>query len=370
MARLAGEEAVEFVPAGGRAASGGGWPELVVEDPRRLGLARPIPRTIRLDTEAGEPMLRYGSAYEGSAPYRCAPEKATALTEFATLADRPDSDFPNAVLEFARRWGPLELCEHGIPRFHPSAGRHSDPRPVQGKERGSEAVAPWRRFTRSAAATLSILSDLTEAMGVGTVEAWWNADWRRRPWEAACTDRSRINEQGGAFVSLSPLPGTFEGEAWPPRVPETIPDAAFWLTACVSNWVKVAGAALELRPLEGLTNGRPQWAASLSLGSLPGQLAGELVALLVSGRGAFRCVSCGRPYTVPVDGRHRSPSLRVDRRGHFRSHFCPTCGAAAAKRLWEREHAAERNRSRAEARKRAKGAPEIGGGAALRGDNL
>lgn len=354
----------QFASDAGEGSPVGTWPELGVEDPRRLGLSYAIPMSVWLDEAHGKPVLRYGSRYEGGPPYPRQPANASALTEFTVLADQPEADFPTAVLQFAQRWGPLDLCEHDQPQFHPPSGPHAPPAPVtKGAMQFKEPVEPWRRFSRSAAATLSILSDLTEGTGLGTLEAWWNAAWGRPYREPACADGRRVAERetapgqleivaaptgdGAATVILPP--SGFGWESWPARVPESVSEAAAGLALCVTNWVNVAGVAPELRPREGLMGGRPQWAATLALGSLSGQLAGELVALLVSGRGAFRCASCGQPYTVPSDGHHRSPAMRS---GH--AHYCPRCGAAASKRQWERRHMAERSHARAEARAAAK----------------
>lgn len=317
------------------------WPELRVEDPRRLGRSYELPASVWLDDAQGAPVLCSGSRYEGGTPHLYPPTTESALSEFATLANQPEAEFPRAVLGFAKRWGPMELCSHDLPRQHPPLSPHPPPVAIEGRVRFEEPVQPWQKFSRSAAATLSILSDLTEGTGLGTPEAWWNAAWARPPWEAAFEERWRES-------SLWLRPSGHGWESWPARVPESLPEAASGLSLCVMNWVAVSGVGLELGPRESFQEGRPRWDISLALRSLPSRLAAELVALLVSGRGAFRCAGCGRAYTVPFDGRHRRPSI-----GSAHEHYCPGCGKAASKRRWERQHVAERSRARRQARRAA-----------------
>ena len=78
----------------------GTWPELGVEDPRRLGLSYPIPMTMGLAEVEGRQVIRYGSPYEGEPPYFRPPAAASALTEFTALADmsrKSDADMRTSV---------------------------------------------------------------------------------------------------------------------------------------------------------------------------------------------------------------------------------------------------------------------------------
>jgi hypothetical protein len=61
---------------------------------------------------------------------------------------------------------PRKLSKHGLKRFHalPCQLRQAS---IEGAVRWDEPVEIWRRFRRSAAATLSILSDLTDGTGFG-----------------------------------------------------------------------------------------------------------------------------------------------------------------------------------------------------------
>jgi hypothetical protein len=55
------------------------------------------------------------------------------------------------------------------------------------------------------------------------------------------------------------LPSSRRGpESGPAQVPESIADAATGLTLCVTNWVKVAGVALELKPGDASPGGPRQ----------------------------------------------------------------------------------------------------------------
>ncbi len=46
------------------------------------------------------------------------PKKGRCLTEFIGLATVTDDEFAHSVLAFARRWGPLGICEHRMPSGH------------------------------------------------------------------------------------------------------------------------------------------------------------------------------------------------------------------------------------------------------------
>lgn len=81
---------------------------------------------------------------------------AGLLSEFSRLADAT----PAQVLTFARRWGPLALCAHGLPHTHSRSLVHpgTDSEPTQtilGCEPASDGaggwtdpVAEWRRLAR------------------------------------------------------------------------------------------------------------------------------------------------------------------------------------------------------------------------------
>jgi hypothetical protein len=63
-----------------------------------------------------------------------------------------------AFVEFARRWGVLEICQHGLPRRH-SAGLSTLCRPLGHEsieDGGWEPMAAWRFFQRQAIVVLSV----------------------------------------------------------------------------------------------------------------------------------------------------------------------------------------------------------------------
>ena len=214
-----------------RGAPRGVWPELGIEDPRPLGLTYELPQHMELAAVEGKQVLRFGSPHEGGLAERRSPLASPALSAFGALAQETEVDFPGAVLRFARQWGPLELCSHNLPRFHPpgpdaqpcgptrdlcphgSQRFHSSPCYLRqattvGAMRWDEPLEVWRRFCRSAAALLSILSELTQRAGVGTSEAWWNTAWGRASW-------TPVQEEAWCLSELEVGPG----QPAPIRVP-------------------------------------------------------------------------------------------------------------------------------------------------------
>ena len=67
------------------------------------------------------------------------------LLEFVALADAPTSAFPAQVADFASRWGPLQVCEHGLPTLH-ELGTHCPPKGWPDDCR--EPLAAWRRYSQ------------------------------------------------------------------------------------------------------------------------------------------------------------------------------------------------------------------------------
>ncbi len=104
------------------------------------------------------------------------------LNDFVALAQASD----DAIVKFAKRWGPLALCEqHGLPFTHP---------PVNGKSCGQlktravnfrdeklgrmvkgegcrESLASWREYAGQARATLSLAANIHQEW-LGILEDW------------------------------------------------------------------------------------------------------------------------------------------------------------------------------------------------------
>ena len=85
---------------------------------------------------------------------RRVPHGANLLREFAGLEDAPDE----RILRFARKWGVLGICRHGLPSSHsrrcmPWGGN---------SQSGKESVARWRYYSRRSRSLLLVASRLRE----------------------------------------------------------------------------------------------------------------------------------------------------------------------------------------------------------------
>ena len=96
------------------------------------------------------------------AGYRRVEGNRGVLSEFVALATAP----PERILEYARRWGVLEICEHGVPRTHrsPGAWPYSIAFPFckpQGDESAyQEPLGAWRSLSAEVAMILNAAAGL------------------------------------------------------------------------------------------------------------------------------------------------------------------------------------------------------------------
>lgn len=156
-----------------------------MKSPRRGSQARRsrwfyVPAGIILtESPRGEPAL---GLEPGAAGTDRAFAHAPALLEsFVEL----DGARPEAYLRFARRYGLLNLCRHGLPALHPpvtfsspaEARRYGFPCfPLILESGGVEVLSTWRRFSRAARAFVSI----AEKLAVG--QPGGRDDWRALYW--------------------------------------------------------------------------------------------------------------------------------------------------------------------------------------------
>lgn len=131
------------------------------------------------ESPKGEPALGIDSSATGEdRKFADVPE---LLRPFVEL----EGEAPDAYLAFARRYGLLNLCRHGLPACHQpiafsspaQARRYSFPCfPLILESGGLEPLSTWRRFSRAARAFLSIAAKL--AVG----QPGDRDDWRALYW--------------------------------------------------------------------------------------------------------------------------------------------------------------------------------------------
>jgi hypothetical protein len=232
------------------------------------------------------------------------------LERFIELSDSSGE----AILQYARRWGVLCLCSHGLPMTH-NPGDLSSP-PFSALARGAAALGQGCRPVR---ALHEGPDGRSSAMSREPLETWRDfAELARLTLDAAL--RLADSQSVNAAIWHSLL-GMSEGAAGDADL------LAFVLRA----WLKITDVRV------GFEWGEPPQPTFVA-SSLLGAIALEL-AFSVRGGAAVRCASCGTPF-FPA---RRPPAGRRS--------YCPTCrqkgapGRDAAREYWHRKGKYRRKRS-------------------------
>jgi len=325
---------------------------LRVADPRHLGQHYPVPRTLFLSKLGNLEVLRYGSA-DGAEP-AYAPSEDAALIEFARLWDEDAPRFPAAVLVFAKRWGPLQLCEAHLRPFAHTALCQPWQDQAVATAQWAEPIATWRRYSRSLHALLCLLADSQEydrypsSDGDLWMELAWvqprSSDWSTAPLSIAPGAPQWADDGRPAPVG--------DVENWPLRAPRTRVEADQALTEALKVWLNWTPLPLQpycerrsviLRPGQ-----RVAWGAALRAAGLAGRLTTELAGAIAAGPRIFRCSTCGQPYVIGERRPSDSPSRR---------HHCDRCRAGGRYTGPKTVGQRERRRLAREARNSVAGSP-------------
>jgi hypothetical protein len=234
------------------------------------------------------------------------------LTRFVSLADSNAA----AILEFARRNGPLQLCRHRLtsgcyqPRTHQQERGKDWCKPLSRKRPGQpsrfyEPLESWWIYARIARSILNVAANLVEGQP-GRAEDWVLV--------------LKLFE-GDGVPTLRTDPGGVK-----PHIRRSI------LALAVNIWIRKG--SLRVRVSSWETLGRTHHPTMhLSSGTLFGELGLRLAMRVCGTSGLATCSACGTPYTpkrVPTPGKRS---------------FCPKCGrreaqkaAAADYRRRKKEH--------------------------------
>jgi hypothetical protein len=252
---------------------------------------------------------------------------STVFTDFLELTDAT----PQVIRDFARQWGVLKLCKHGLPATHshspngsvyfgedPSYVLESYPycRPFGSKplddNSGFEPVAGWIYFAKMAKALVNIVAKLN------TDELGDSSDW------ATIYERVRVQKPGRDIIQQR-MDCVSVVNTWL-RVADVKPQLTFDWNPFNHEWKDLkSGHNVRLR--EGTyirfesdrLRGSPLFA----------HLACQLMTIVL-GHGIAVCSNCGSVYSPP----NRKPKAG-------QNNYCPRCGLKAARR-----DAARRYRSR------------------------
>jgi len=262
------------------------------------------------------------------------------LEQFVALSDAPAED----ILRYARHWGVLVICHHGLPASH---SEHCRPMTRSGRGRYVfwEPIESWRYFARHAKGILEIAaathngqvieSAITERlfpMPPSTKRSGAHHPLvRRRRDEKVRLDRLLyvIHERKNIFehwFADTIESGSMEFASHPPGKAKTLTRQRAFVSYAVNGWLNWGRARPQIdwdgpTPTIELTTGGilPMYADRLS-----GALALQLAYAVASSEGVATCFACGRFYTP----------LRRPAAG--RRSFCQACGLRAAWRTSKR----------------------------------
>jgi hypothetical protein len=223
------------------------------------------------------------------------PHDPELLFKFVKLAHAS----PEEILQFARRWGVLRICEHGCPYTHnPPPTR--EPKDKYWCEpmrnwcgRYYEPIGAWHFYSRQALAMLKIAANLH----MGNFG-------RAEDWDAFYSPHSDGNGNGhGRDIGLD----------------------KFALTSLVNHWLELGNVG----PTFDWGDDGPM--VSLDL-ELFGVLASQLLMTINRTRGIGICSSCGLPF-IPINRRPQAG----------RRNYCQSCRKRGA---WRDAKAAQRRREK------------------------
>lgn len=139
------------------------------------GRINKVPAVIDLDDKNYVLTWRWGDPPDED-PDRPPSKSPTLLMEFTRLSDPKAGN--EAILAFARKWGVLELCDHGLPCTHNHLQEYFMPnnwcspnKYTDGERRYFESLRRWKYYAEQARAMLSIAACLRHG-NPGRKEDW------------------------------------------------------------------------------------------------------------------------------------------------------------------------------------------------------
>jgi hypothetical protein len=205
---------------------------------------------------------------------------------------------PDAALRFARRYGPLALCEHGLPTTHNWTPERQGCYPV-GWEQGvcREPLERWLYYVDQARALVAI---------------------------AAALQRDEKELEEAWQVLLKRYEGDDVALTLAVRQKASLEGRRSLLGGLVNEWLVLANARLSVT----WDATKAKWELMMR-GTTFGLLAMQLMFAIAGQHRLAICDGCQRPYLregrVPQSGRRN---------------FCPDCGPTVAARLRQRERRA------------------------------
>jgi hypothetical protein len=224
--------------------------------------------------------------------FRKARPGAGMLDTFVGLHDSSDE----VILSFAKKWGTMFLCEHGLPYFHGSTHNvfgWGECQPVKDGKLYVESADHWRRLSAVAYAIMNIAAELNQDRRGNS------DDWRI----------ANIEYLHGADLSSDKM--------------QNVGRERECLSHLVTDWIQIGGIGPKLQ----WSVDRRQWEMTLASdhGTPFGALGLKLMMAISEKDGLAVCSSCHKSY-IPL--RRPDPTRR---------NYCPQCGSRAAWRDAARE---------------------------------
>lgn len=198
------------------------------------------------------------------------------------------------ILRFARRYGVIDLCEHGVPAWHMGEcyllGEHVKPPPDFDTRLRREPISRWLHYVRDARALLLVSAALRQGR-TPSEEQWYGVS----------DDHEPLGD---------PLPTYKGGNLLGDRLE---------LVVQVETWLKHGGVRLSFQW------NRPSMGLSLKSVGTFGRLATQLLTAISGSQGVPVCSECGHPYVAK-----RKPQAG-------RRNYCRDCGERAASRNRKRK---------------------------------
>lgn len=313
-----------------------------------------VPAEITLDLD-GSQLLWTNTSPTGERAVQLKRPAPDMLDRFIRLTEIPDDRLSKAVLAFAKRFGPLYLCErHGLPSSHnrqrlpdpiqrqicqpsrPSPRELATLRPTTGEaERHrwyAEPIAEWRRLANEALTMLIIAGELRE---------------QRRPRSELWPALARLFHEGESehWPVLARLFNESKSEHWPALArllregggelgPEDMAAQVAALEAAVDVWLQWSAIRTQFVWKSTAPALRHVPSAPYNLfGTLALHVATSISALK---GGVYQCANCGEWF----------PAKRKAVAGRKTYCYKETCGKRAADRDAKRRQRARKEQAR------------------------
>ena len=268
---------------------------------RRFEAIWPVPEKVWLD---GPKIFWSMPPIVGSRPVPGAKAGPRLLTDFLQLADDQTGE---KILEFAQRWGVLEVCDHGKPPRHGDQNREPTRCLPRGAIGGGEGWAllwsPWRMLSANAGALLRI------AIAIEQGRPGSKADWNIA--------------HPNSLASWWGIPTPWVSDAFQPGV--SVHDDRYWVSAALQPWltgpqVTPTYVWTEKDRVWQMTTRHPEWHG------LYGALGVALMLAVARASDLRICPSCGEFFSRGAQTRN------------YR--YCTDCGTKASWKLSKRRQRA------------------------------